>query len=94
MPVLAYNILQSISILSIGARSLGEKCVEGVTADLEKCAFYVDQSLALVTYLVPQLGYDQAADISKKAHTTGKSIAEVVLEEGLLTEEELARTFH
>jgi len=54
----------------------------------------VDQSLALVTYLVPQLGYDQAAVISKKAHTTGKSITEVVLEEGLLTEEELARTFH
>jgi len=94
MPVMAYNFLQSISILSIGARSLGEKCVEGVTADLEKCAFYVDQSLALVTYLVPQLGYDQAAVISKKAHTTGKSITEVVLEEGLLTEEELARTFH
>ena len=91
MPVMAYNILQSISILSIGARSLGEKCIEGVTADLEKCAFYVNQSLALVTYLVPQLGYDKAAAISKKAHAAGKSIAEVVLEEGILTEEELAR---
>ncbi len=68
--------------------------IKGLTADLEKCAFFVDQSLALVTYLVPQLGYDKAAAISKKAHAAGKSIAEVVLKEGILTKEELARIFH
>jgi len=89
MPVMAYNLLQSISILSIGAHSLSEKCIEGVTADQEKCNSYVDKSLALVTYLVPQLGYDKSAAISKKAHATGKRIADVVLEEGVLTQEEL-----
>ena len=94
MPVMAYNFLQSISILSIGARSLGEKCIEGLTADLEKCAFYVDKSLALVTYLVPKLGYDKAAAISKMAHASGKRIAEVVLDEGILTQEELTRLFN
>jgi fumarate hydratase, class II len=93
MPIIAYNFLQSISILSVGARSLGEKCVQGITADLEKCAFFVDKSLALVTYLVPKLGYDKAAAISKKAHVSGKRIADVVLEEGLLTEDELNRLF-
>ncbi|MBW1864162.1 MAG: class II fumarate hydratase [Deltaproteobacteria bacterium] len=91
MPVIAYNLLQSISILSIGARSLSEKCIEGITADQEKCAFYVDKSLALVTYLVPQLGYDKAAAVSKKAHASGKRIADVVLEEGILTQEEIEK---
>ena len=91
MPVIAYNLLQSISILSIGVRSLSEKCIEGITADQEKCNSYVDKSLALVTYLVPQLGYDKSAAISKKAHASGKRIADVVLEEGILTQEELEK---
>jgi len=89
MPVIAYNLLQSISLLSIGARSLAEKCIKGITADLEKCASFVDKSLALATYLVPQLGYDKAAAVSKKAHISGKQITDVVLEEGILTQEEL-----
>jgi len=89
MPVIAYNLLQSISILSIGARSLAEKCILGIKADMEKCSFYLDKSLALATYLVPQLGYDSSAAISKKAYETGKRIADVVLEEGVLTQDEL-----
>ena len=93
MPVIAYNLLQSISILSIGARSLAEKCILGIKADKEKCAFYLDKSLALATYLVPRLGYDRSAAISKKAHASGKRIADVVLEEGLLTYEELSKLF-
>ena len=74
---------------SIGARSLAEKCIMGLAAAMEKCAFYLDKSLALATYLVPQLGYDTSAAISKKAHAAGKRIADVVLEEGILTQEEL-----
>jgi fumarate hydratase class II len=93
MPIIAYNLLQSISILSIGARSFSEKCIQGITADLEKCASYVDKSLALVTYLVPQLGYDTSAAISKKAYASGKRIVDVVLEEGILTQEEVDRIF-
>lgn len=89
MPIIAYNLLQSISILSIGARSLAEKCIQGIEADVEKCAFYVDKSLALATYLVPRLGYDMSATISKKAHDSGKRISDVVVEEGILTQEEL-----
>ncbi len=89
MPVIAYNLLQSISILSIGARSLAEKCILGIKADVEKCSLYLDKSLALATYLVPRLGYDRSAAISKKAHETGKRIVDVVLEEGILTQEEL-----
>ena len=93
MPVLAYNLLQSISLLTIGARSFAEKCIQGLEADAEKCKHFLDKSLALATYLVPQLGYDKAAAISKKAHTEGKRIADVVAEEGILTPEQLKKLF-
>jgi fumarate hydratase class II len=89
MPVIAYNLLQSISLLAHGARSFSEKCIQGLEADQEKCNDFVDKSPALATYLVPQLGYDKAAAISKKAHAEGKRIADVILEEGILTPEEL-----
>jgi len=91
MPVIAYNLLQSISLLSIGARSLSEKCIQGLEADPEKCDYFLDKSLALATYLVPQLGYDKAAAISKKAHAEGKRIADIVLEDGILTPAELKK---
>jgi len=93
MPVMAYNLLQSISLLSIAARSFSEKCIQGLRADAKKCAAYVDRSLALATYLVPKLGYDTASAVAKKAYAKGKRIADVVLEEGLLSEEEVKETF-
>ncbi len=91
MPLIAYNLSQSISLLAIGARSFTDKCIQGLQADAEKCKYFLDKSLALATYLVPQLGYDKASAISKKAHTEGKRIADVVLEEGFLTPEELKK---
>ena len=91
MPVMAYNLLQSVSLLAIGARSFADKCIQGLTADAVKCNYYVDKSLALATYLVPQLGYDKAAAISKKAHAEGKKIADVVLADGMLTPAELKK---
>jgi len=91
MPVIAYNLLQSVSLLTIGARSLNEKCIQGLEADAEKCKHFLDKSLALATYLVPQLGYDKAASIAKKAHAEGKRIADVVREAEILTPEELKK---
>ena len=91
MPVIAYNLLQSISLLALGARSFADKCIQGLEADAEKCKHFLDKSLALATYLVPQLGYDKAAAISKKAHAEGKQIADVVLEDGILTPAELKK---
>ncbi len=91
MPVLAYNLLQSVSLLAIGARSFSQKCIQGLEADEEKCKYFIDKSLALATYLVPHLGYDKAAAISKKAHAEGKRIADVVREDEILTSEELKK---
>lgn len=89
LPVIAYNLLQSIELLTAAAGVFAEKCVAGLKANPEVCAGYIEKSLALVTGLVPKIGYDKAAEIAQKAYETGKTIREVVLDEKILPEEEL-----
>ena len=89
LPVIAYNLLQSINLLSSVADLFAEKCINGITANRQKCNADIEKSLALATYLVPHIGYDKAALIAGKAHETGKSIKEIVLEDKILTEDEL-----
>ena len=83
MPVMAYNILQSIELLSNGIRAFDEKCLAGLQADEKRCGDLLEQSLALVTALVPEIGYDRAANLAKQAHKTGKTLRELALEEGI-----------
>jgi fumarate hydratase class II len=87
-PLIGYTLLQSIHLIGESARMLAEKCIKGIKADREKCEGYVEKSLALATYLVPRLGYDQAAELSKLAHQTGKTIREVVIAKNVLTSAE------
>ena len=89
LPLIAYNLLQSIEILSSAVKVFTEKCVAGITANIEKCASTVDKSIALVTPLVPIIGYDKAAAIAKEARETGKTIREIALEKKILPEKEL-----
>ena len=89
LPVIAYNLMQSISILASVTTAFNEKCIAGITANRETCAAYIEKSLALVTGLVPKIGYDQAAAIAKKAYETGRTIREVAMEESILSESEL-----
>ena len=84
-PLIAYNLLQSIHLLGESARVLAEKSVKGIDADRKKCKGYVDKSLALATYLVPRLGYDRAAELSKLAYRAGKTIRDIVTENGVMT---------
>ncbi len=88
LPVIAYNLLQSIELLAAAADAFAQKCIDGITANKEACAGYIEHSLALATGLVPKIGYDKAAAISKKAYESGKTIREVVLEEKILSEKE------
>lgn len=88
LPVLAYNLLQSIELLAAAADVFARKCIDGISANMEVCAGYIEQSLALATGLVPRIGYDKAAAVSKKAYASGKTIREVVLEENILSEKE------
>jgi fumarate hydratase class II len=93
LPLIAHNLLESISLLTNGALLLKEKCVTGIQANREKCESNIEQSLALVTHLVPTLGYDRAAALAREAYRTGKTVRQVVLEGGCVTEAELDRLF-
>jgi fumarate hydratase, class II len=90
MPVLAYNLLQSIEILANGSRLLAERCVEGIEANRERAEELVERSLAMVTALVPKIGYDAAAEIAKESVRTGRTVRELVREKQLLPEAEIA----
>jgi len=94
LPLIAYNLLQSITILGDGADFMAEKCIDGLTANATNCAACVDKSLALATYLVPELGYDQAAEIAGKAHAAGKTIRQILEAEALLPPHKIARYFN
>ena len=89
LPVMAHNLLQSISLLASAADVFAEKCVAGITANEETCSGYIEKSLALVTGLVPKIGYDKAAAIAKKAYESGRTVREVALDENILSEAEL-----
>jgi fumarate hydratase class II len=89
MPVIGYNLLESIQLLSSAAKLLAEKCVEGLEPDAEHARALVEQSFPIVTALVPAIGYDLAAEISKEAFKSRRSIREVTLERGVLGEKEL-----
>lgn len=89
LPVIAHNLLQSITLLASAASVFAEKCILGITANQKACAAYIEKSLALVTGMVPEIGYDRAAALAKKAYETGKTIREIALEEGILTEDKL-----
>jgi fumarate hydratase class II len=94
LPIIAYNLLQSIYLLSSASEVFATKCLNGVSANRDKCAFYIENSLALVTGLVPHIGYDKAAAIAKKAHETGKTIREIASKEEILPEKVLAQIFN
>jgi fumarate hydratase, class II len=90
MPVTAYNLLQSINLLAASAHNFTEQCIKGLQAST-KGPEMVERGLAICTALAPVIGYDAAADISKIAYKTGKTIREVAREKTNLSDEELHR---
>ncbi len=90
MPLVAYDLLQSIELLANAARLLAERCVAGITANRERCAELVERSLAMVTALAPRIGYDQAAAIAHEAVATGRTVREICVERRILPSAELA----
>jgi fumarate hydratase class II len=89
MPVIAYNLLQSIEILAAASRMFAETCIDGIEARRERCADLVEKSLALVTSLAPKIGYDRAAEIAKESWKTGRTVRELAREAEVLPEDEL-----
>ena len=68
---------------------LADKCIAGLTANREVCTGYIEKSLALATALVPEIGYDRAAAIAKRAYESGKTIREIAVEEDILSEDKI-----
>lgn len=89
LPLLAHNVLQSVDLLAGAARMLADKCLEGLAADAQRCEASIEKSLAVVTALVPHIGYDQAAELAKKAYEAGKTVRQVALAAGVMPEEQL-----
>jgi fumarate hydratase class II len=90
MPLIAYNLIHSIEILGSTIATLAQRCIQGITANKERCLAYAEGSLALVTALNSHIGYLKAADVAKESLETGKSLRQIVLEQGLMSEAELA----
>ncbi len=83
VPLMARNLLQSISLLAAASRLLDEKCVQGIEANREQCERYAELTLSAATALNPYIGYDKATEIVKKASSSGRSLREVAREEGV-----------
>jgi aspartate ammonia-lyase len=89
MPAIAYNVLQSTTIMANTMRVFTEKCVAGITANEEKCRHYAESTIALATALNPRIGYAKAAELVKESVATGKSIVALAREKRLLSEQDL-----
>ena len=89
LPVMAYNLLQSIELLAAASNNFAAKCIEGITANEERCKSLIEQSLAMCTALAPEIGYEAAAKLAKEAYRSGKTVREVAKEHQVLTETRL-----
>jgi fumarate hydratase class II len=90
LPVIAHNLLQTIDILANAARALADSAIAGFTLNRERIARSLGENPILVTAIAPQVGYDKAAEIAKKATAEGRSILEVAVEMTELSEAELS----
>jgi fumarate hydratase class II len=89
MPVMAYNLLESIELLATASQVFARRCVNGIEADREKCKANLELSLSNCTILAPVIGYDKAAKIAKIAYETNRTIRQVALEQSGLDKAKL-----
>lgn len=88
MPVIAFNLLQSIRLLGDASLSFNDHCAVGITPNLDQIDHFLQNSLMLVTALNPTIGYEKAAKVAKTAYQQGKTLKEVAVELGYVTADE------
>jgi len=88
-PVIAFNLFRSLDMLGRACRTLAERCIDGITANRERTRWMVEHSIGLVTALNPLLGYEKSSEIARQALESGRSVYEIVLEKGYLSQAEL-----
>ncbi len=91
LPVIARNLLESIRLLASVSRAFADTCIAGIEADVERCRTYALSSPSIGTSLNPYIGYERAAEVIKESVATGRDLRTIVLERGLLSEEEADR---
>jgi len=89
LPVIARNLLESVRLLASAARIFADKCIVGIEADEERCRTYAEASPSIGTSLSPYIGYERTAEVIKESTATGRTVRELVLERGWMTDEEL-----
>jgi aspartate ammonia-lyase len=92
-PTIGYCVMSSLRVLTAAINTLTRKCVVGIEADEERCRALVEDSIGLVTALVPALGYETCSRVAKQALAQKRRVADIVLEEKLLTPEQIERLF-
>ena len=88
-PIIFYCMFQSIDTLAYAVQTFVDNCIKGITANETRCRYLVENSVGIITAICPHIGYQKAADVAKKAIQTGESVRTLILQEGLLEEEEL-----
>ncbi|MBS6543328.1 MAG: aspartate ammonia-lyase, partial [Veillonella sp.] len=88
-PVLAYNLFNNLCYLKNGVNTFVDKLLVDLEVDREQCEYWLNRSVGIVTALLPHLGYETASSLAKEAYTTGRAIRDIILEKGLLTEDEI-----
>ncbi|HEX9741403.1 MAG TPA: class II fumarate hydratase [Nitrospiraceae bacterium] len=91
LPVMAYNLLQSIELLATASGNLAVRCIDGIQANEQRCKDSIEGSLAMCTALAPEIGYDAAAKVAKTAYKTGKTVRQVAREQKLVQEKRLEK---
>ncbi len=89
LPVIARNLLESIRLLSAVSVAFADKCISGIEADIDRCRTYALSSPSIGTALNPYIGYEEAAKVIKASAAEGKDIRSIVLERGLMSEEDV-----
>ena len=91
MPLIAFNLLNSIKLLANSLSMLSEKCIKGLKANREMCRLHAERSVGLATALTPYIGYMNSADVAKESLRTGRTISEIVKEKKLLRDDEIEK---
>lgn len=89
MPMIAHNLLESVQLLTNGADTLRERCIDGIIANVDRARALVEANIIVVTALNPHIGYDKGAEVAKEAFASGRNVRDVILERGLMSEDEL-----
>ena len=88
-PIIFYCLFQSIDTLGYAVQTFVDNCVTGITANETRCRYFVENSVGIITAICPDVGYQKAAEIAKEAIKTGESVKKLIIEQGILTEEQM-----